>query len=106
MAHRVAQTLTQAVDNVGGDSAHLRSLVDEISRMEFNDIQGWRWWWIGIPAVDGFGIHAVVPSNKIGPLLNQAAQSNFLQLLKVRPIGVPVDFFQAEIHLAPPGSGG
>src|SRR3984885_7857063 len=100
MAHQVAQTLTQAVDRLEGDQQSLRALVDEIGRMELNDIRGWRWWWIGIPAVDGFGVHVLVPANKLGGLVNKVAQSNALQLLKVRPIGVPVpDIFQAELHL-------
>jgi hypothetical protein len=107
MAHHVAQTLTQAVDKVGGDQQHLRSLVDEIGRIDLNNVVGWRWWWIGIPAVDGFGINVVLPSAQLGPVLNAAAQSNALQFLHVRPIGVPVnDHFQAEIHLGAQGSRG
>jgi hypothetical protein len=106
MAHQVAQTLTQAVDKLGGNPTHLHSLVDEISRLELDNVVGWRWWWLGIPAVDGLGIHVLVPANKLGSIASRLAQSSNLQVFNVQSLGIPnPEIFTATIHLGPPGSG-
>jgi hypothetical protein len=104
MAHHVAQTLTAAVDKIGGDPKQLRSLVDEISRLELDGIAGWRWWWLGTPRIDGFGLQVLVPAKQLGSLANQLAQSQNLQVLNVQSHGIPnPEIFHTTIVVGPPG---
>lgn len=102
--HRVAATLTEAVDKIGG-GRELRSVVDEIAKLELEQVVGWRWWWYGIPAPDGIAVNVYVTPAQAAALASQLATNNYLQTIFLKHIGVPVpELFSATFALAPPGA--
>jgi hypothetical protein len=85
----VRRTLTAAIDELDEKPEHLSAIVNEIAAFEFERYVGWRWWWIGIPAVDCLGVEWLVPKANVAETVNRVLGTDRLLSLTLFPYGIP-----------------
>lgn len=86
---KVRDTLTQGLKSLSADHPQMMRLVDEVAKVNYGSVLGFRWWVRGVPAVDQLGVVAIAKREQISSIIKDVLTLESLAAIDVFPYGIP-----------------